>query len=249
MDEVEVRKAILTLKGENKLFEIRIVPNKGKKALSGYFQTADKAIEKLNKQNLNNANVYIVLNEIDEACYSREQRDNFVLSDTATVDKDIVVRDWILVDLDPIRPKGTSSTDEQIKKALEKSVKIYNFLLEQGFPRPVVGFSGNGYHLLYRIKMLNNDENKELLKSFLTALDELFSDDVVAVDQVNFNAARVCKLYGTVAHKGISTPERPHRQSKIIKIPDEVIPVESAYIRKICNIVKPNDIRPNRYNG
>lgn len=249
MDEVEVRKAILNLKGENKLFEIRIIPNKGKKTLSGYFQTADKAIEKLNKQDLKNSNVYIVLNEINEACYSREQRDNFVLSDTTTSDNDIVVRDWILVDLDPIRPKGTSSTDEQIKKALEKSSKIHNFLLEQGFPRPIVGFSGNGYHLLYRIKMLNNDENKELLKSFLVALDELFSDDVVAVDQVNFNAARVCKLYGTVAHKGISTPERPHRQSKIIKIPDEVIPVESAYFKKICNIVKPEEHKPSRYNG
>lgn len=249
MDEVEVRKAISLIKGDNKLFEIRIIPNKGKKNYSGYFKSADKAIECLKKQALQNTNVYIELNAIDDACYSREQRDQFLLTDTSTSDKDIVARDWLLIDLDPIRPKGTSSTNEQVAKALEKSGKIHNFLLEQGFPRPIVGFSGNGYHLLYRLKMKNNEENKDLLKSFLAALDELFSDDVIAVDQVNFNAARVCKLYGTVAQKGISTEERPHRQSKIVKVPEVITPVESNYLKKICNIVKPTEIKPNRYNN
>jgi len=248
--EEEIKKAINVIKSRpDALFEIRIISPRSKEPISGYFTNADKAVEALKKQDLTDTNVYIVLNTINEACYSRVQRDKFVKVKTATSDKDIDFRDWILVDLDPVRPKDTSSTQEQIDKALAKSGKIHNFLLEQGFPRPVIGFSGNGYHLLYRINMMPTSESKELLKQFLIALDELFSDDEVSVDQVNFNESRVCKLYGTLAQKGLNTEERPHRMSKIIKIPDEIIPVEAAYIKKICKIVKPDDIKPNRYNG
>lgn len=247
--EEEIRKAIHVIKGDNALFEIRIISPGSKDPISGYFMDTDKAIECLKGQDLQDTNVYIVLNTINEACYSRTQRDKFRRVKTATGDNDIVLRDWILVDLDPVRPKDTSSTQEQLNKALEKSGKIHNFLLEQGFPRSVIGFSGNGYHLLYRIKMIPDAESKELLKHFLMALDELFSDDEVKVDQVNFNESRVCKLYGTKAQKGLDTPERPHRMSKLIKVPDEIIPVEAAYIKKICKIVKPTEIKPNKYNG
>lgn len=248
IDEVEVRKAISAIKGDS-LFEIRIIPAKGK-PISGYFKSADKAVECLKKQNLKDTNVYIVLNAIDDACYDREQKDKFVMASTTTSDSDIVAREWLLVDLDPKRPKGTSSTQEQIEKALDKCGKIHNFLLEQGLPRPIIGFSGNGYHLLYRLKMRNTDEHRDLVKQFLSALDELFSDGIVNVDVVNFNAARVCKLYGTMAQKGVSSEERPHRMSKIVKIPDEIIPVESAYLKKICNLVKPQETtKPSRYNN
>lgn len=249
MDETEVRKAISVIKGDDRLFEIRIIPARGK-PISGYFKSADIAVEALKKQNLKDTNVYIVLNAIDEGCYDRDQKDNFIMSASSTSDNDIIAREWVLVDLDPKRPKGISSTQEQINKALEKSGKIHNFLLEQGLPRPVIGFSGNGYHLLYKLKMQNNEENKELIKQFLSALDELFTDDEVAVDIVNFNAARVCKLYGTVAQKGVSSEERPHRLSKLIKVPDDIKPLESAYIKKICNIVKPQEkTKPNKYNN
>ena len=247
--EEEIRKAIHLIKGDNKLFEIRILSPRSKDPISGYFMNVDKAIECLKKQDLTDTNIYIMLNSINDACYSRVQRDKLIKVKTATTDSDIVARDWILIDLDPIRPKDTSSTQEQLDKALAKSGKIHNFLLEQGFPRPIIGFSGNGYHLLYRIKMNPTDDSKELLKQFLIALDELFSDDEVAVDQVNFNASRICKLYGTLAQKGLNTQERPHRMSKIIKVPDEIIPVDSNYIKKICKIVKPDEIKPNRYNG
>lgn len=250
IDEVEIRKAINTIKGDDRVFEIRIISPSRKEPFSGYFKSADKAVECLKKQNLKDTNVYMVLNAINEACYSRPQRDKFMLTNTAhTSDNDIDAREWILVDIDPVRPKDTSSTDEQVKKALDKCGKVHNFLLEQGFPRPIIGFSGNGYHLLYRLKLQNSKENADLLKSFLSALDELFSDDEMHIDQVNYNASRVCKLYGTMAQKGLNTEERPHRMSKIIKIPDKIVPVDVVYIKRICNLVKPEQISPNRYNN
>ena len=34
--------------------------------------------------------------------------------------------------------------------------------------------------------------------------------------------ARITKLYGTMTRKGDHTPERPHRRSRILEIPDEL---------------------------
>lgn len=257
LNEEEIRRAIHLIRGEEGLFEIRVIAKNKKQNRSGYFKDVDKAIEGLKKLNLQDTNVYLVLNEITEACYSKFQRDCFKEGESATQDSDIIARDWLLVDFDPIRPKDTSSSAEELKRAGEKCVKVYNFLLEQNFPRPIVACSGNGYHLLYRIKLKNSTENEEIVKQFLAALDELFSDDKndlggIKIDVVNFNASRVCKLYGTLAQKGLNTEERPHRMSRIIKIPEEIKPVESIYLKRIINLVggdKPIAASWNRYNG
>ena len=249
IDETEVRKAIACIKPNNDLFEVRIISSNWKNPVSGYFKSAEVLLENLKRQDLNNANVYIVLNAINEACYSRDQRDKFISGKTSTSDNDIVGRDWILVDLDPVRPKGTSSTDEQIIKAKEKCLSVRKFLHEQGFTKPIVAFSGNGYHLLYKIAMKPTDETRDLLKQFLEALDELFSDDDINIDRVNFNAARVCKLYGTMAQKGMNTEDRPHRMSRILTVPEEIKPVDIAYIKKICKLVEHEQIKPSKYNN
>ena len=73
IDEVEVRKAINTIKGDDRVFEIRIISQRNKFPITGYFKSADKAVECLKSQDLSDSNVYIVLNAIDEACYSRPQ--------------------------------------------------------------------------------------------------------------------------------------------------------------------------------
>lgn len=248
-DETEIRKAITNIKLNNDLFEIRIISSTRKTPIVGYFKDTDKMMECLKRQDLRDTNVYIVLNAINEACYSREASDRFVNGATATGDKDVIARDWILVDLDPIRPKGTSSTNEQIKKAHEKCLKVKGFLTEQGFSKPIMAFSGNGLHLLYKIEMTVTDATRNLLQSFLETLDELFTDDEIKIDSVNFNESRVCKLYGTLAQKGTNTEERPHRMSKILEVPEEVKPVDVAYFKKICNLIKHEQIKPNKYNS
>ena len=65
-------------------------------------------------------------------------------------------------------------------------------------------------------------------------LDALFSDERVTVDTANFNAARIWKLYGTVSRKGDSTPERPHRRSRILSAPDELSVVTPDQLRDLA---------------
>ncbi len=96
------------------------------------------------------------------------------------------------------------------------------WLAEQGWPAPILADSGNGAHLLYRIDLPNDDASTKLLRSVLQAIADRMSDDRVDVDKGVYNAARICKLYGTLSAKGDATDERPHRISKILEVPDQL---------------------------
>lgn len=124
--------------------------------------------------------------------------------DATTSDTDIIRRHWLPIDLDPVRPSGVSSTNSEHDTALERARKISTWLAEQGFPDPIIADSGNRANLLYRIDLPNDDEATGLVRSCLTILDALYSDNVVTVDTANFNAARIWKLYGTTSRKGIT---------------------------------------------
>ena len=155
-------------------------------------------------------------------------------TDSTTSDADILRRRWLPIDIDPLRPSGVSSTDEEHGLALAKADEVARWMAGLGFPEPIRADSGNGAHLLYRIDLPNDDAATALVKSCLVTLDALFSDERVTVDTANFNAARIWKLYGTVSRKGDSTPERPHRRSRIISAPDEQTIVSREQLRDLA---------------
>ena len=139
-----------------------------------------------------------------------------------------------MIDIDPTRASGVNATDEEKEYAKEVSNKVYKFLRDNGFHAPVCADSANGYHILLRIQMLNNEESQQLIQTFLKVLDMLFSTDKAKVDVTNFNASRICKLYGTFSRKGSNTKERPQRESKFVRIPEEIKPTEKVYFEKIA---------------
>lgn len=212
------------------VIEIRVI---GKVVSSGYFKDADKALKEAMKYD-GKANVYFVLNKINEACYHRENKDRIVDKAQSTTDAEIDRRRWILIDFDPVRPAKTSATDEEKAKAEELMQKAGAFLRSKGFKTPILADSGNGWHLLYKIDMPNNDEAKKLIEQFLKVCDMLFSTDEVKIDTVVHNASRITKLYGTMAVKGSNTEERPHRVSRIKYMPKqiEVTPIDKIKLIK-----------------
>lgn len=228
IDVEEVQKAIRTLKPNNQLFEVRIFGTDKRGAFSGYFTDCDTLIEALNNMALEGKSIYISLNKVNDALYSRIQHDQFKSGVNTTSDTEIDQYEWLFIDLDPERPTNISSTNEELKKAEELKAKVKEHLACMGFPEPVEAASGNGYHLLYRIDLANTQENSDLLNDCLTALAEMFNNGYVKIDTVNYNPSRICKLYGTKAQKGADTADRPHRMSKLLQIPDkiEAVPVE-----------------------
>ncbi len=126
--------------------------------------------------------------------------------------------------------------------------RIAAWLAEQGFPAPVKADSGNGAHLLYRIDLPNDEAATGLVKGCLATLDALFSNEQVTVDTANHNAARIWKLYGTVSRKGDNTPERPHRRSKLLAVPDEIGLVPAERLTHLAGLL-PEDEPPAPKKG
>lgn len=250
-DEAEIRKAISLMKYDGELFEIRILKNDGK-IFSGYFNDVDKFIEALKKQRLQGANVYITLNEPNNACFSREQKNCFMevkKSIPTTSDSDVFAYDWLMIDLDPKRPTKTSSSDLEVESAKALGNKIYQYMKNLGFNKPLMAFSGNGVHLLYRVNLEITQENKTLMENSLKALDYLFSSDGIEVDIKNFNPGRICKLYGTLAQKGANDKERPHRMSYIVSKEQEIKPNDKSYLEKLCGVIPKEPEKKQKYNN
>jgi KaiC/GvpD/RAD55 family RecA-like ATPase len=246
MNEITIRQWYDTFKSGEELVEVRIVDNAYKRTYSGYFTDVNTLLNEIRKYD--NCNIYFTLNAINPACYDREQHNRIVTKPKSTTsDNDIVGRDWILIDIDTKKPSDTNSTDEEKEMAKEVVNNVFKFLRDEGFEKPVVCDSGNGFHLLYKIAMKNSNENTTICKEFLQVLDMLFSNPNVEIDCTTHNASRVCKLYGTFSRKGSNTKKRPQRESKILRIPDEIKITPNEYFAKVAAML-PKPEQPSKSN-
>lgn len=249
MNEIQIKKALDVLKSKEEIVEVRII---GDYTYFGYFKNVKNLIQAIKPYQ--NDNIYFTLKEINEGCYSRNQCEKIIRSNKqtkTTSDSDIKARRYILIDIDPKRATSVSASDEEVAKARIVSNKVYAYLRDQGFTKPICAFSGNGIHLLYRVKLLNNEENRTLVERFLHTLDMLFSDEFAEVDTTVYNAARITKLYGTFSRKGANTEDRPHRISTIISVPDKIEALDKAYIQKVVDLYSKEEVKTwqNYYQG
>jgi hypothetical protein len=225
---VEIQRTLRVLFPQGGLREVRI-PKAGREGtISGYFndwQALTKAVAGLNAQY---PGIYVTLNDINPDLLARSVNRLKPWAKETTGDRDITGRLWALIDCDPVRPAGLSSSQAEHETALERARDIAFALREEGFPEPVLADSGNGGHLLFAVALPNDDATTAMLENFLKALAKRFDDDRVKIDTAVGNAARITKLYGTMTRKGDSVPERPHRLSRILSVPavPEVVPRE-----------------------
>ena len=236
IDVSEIYKWWHIFKRDNELVEIRFLGNN--KTASGYYKNIENLIRDVERLDAEGKfQIYFTLNCIEESCYGREQCEKVVWKPkNTTTDNDIKGRYWILIDLDPKRPSGTSSSNEEYEKAHYKAVDVYRYLMDMGFYEPVVCSSGNGWHLLLPCKIGISTETNEVVNKFLKVLSMLFSDESIDIDVKVGNPARICKLYGTMAKKGTNIPERPHRMARIVKTPTEIKPNNIEYFKKIAEL-------------
>lgn len=215
----------------NELLEVRILKTQ-KGTISGYYNNYSKVTQDITPY-IGKYDIYFSLNPVAKDLVARSANRLTLYAKNTTSDQDIEKISYILIDLDPVRSAGISSTDDEKKHAHQKAKDIFDFLATHGWPNPIIADSGNGYHLLYCVDLANTKDNREKLKTLLVTLDQLFSDDKTHVDTTTFNPSRIVKLYGTKACKGDSIKERPHRWSKIIFKPEQVLAVPSDRIDRI----------------
>ena len=247
MNECTLRQWYDVFKDNHELVEIRILDPETKRSYSGYFTDIETILREIKRYE--KCNLYFTLNVIDPACYSREQHDRISTRPKSTTsDLEILGRKWCLIDVDCEKPSDTNSTDAE--KELAKGVvnEVYKFLRDEGFEKPIICDSANGYHLLYKQAMISNPQNTETMKNFLKVLDMYFSTDKVKIDCTTFNPSRICKLYGVISRKGSDTKERPQRESKILSVPQEVKITPNEYFGKVASYL-PQPEKRDRSNN
>ena len=247
-DYDEIRRAIEVLQDPSCVFEVRAIGTTKKDILSGYFRDADTLLRALSRIQPQGRNLYITLARIKDECFSRSQHNRFLKAPQTTSDTEIISYRWLFVDFDPVRPAGISSSVEELEYSKELMLKVHEYMTGLGFPEPITALSGNGYHLLYRVDVLNNKDGRLLIEKCLKVLSTMFNTDKVKIDTTNSNPSRICKLYGTLAQKGSDTEERPHRMSSIIRIPEWIETVDNEVLLTLANEL-PDQPKPQKRGG
>jgi D5 N terminal like len=232
----QMHRTLMLLSEPGDAVEVRMLFHNGTDADISRFSDREKLVEYVSKQSaFEPKGVYITLNALtSELCKGSAK------------DSDISYRRNLLIDIDATRPAEVSSTEEEHQATLAKARQIRDALTKAGWPLPVLGDSGNGAHLIYRLGALqNNGYSRALVAGVLKALDKEYSDGTTVVDTAVFNASRISKLYGTRVRKGDDTPERPHRFARIIQAPDVLDCVTESLLRELAGDIKQeNSSRP-----
>jgi hypothetical protein len=162
--------------------------------------------------------VYFTMNPLKPSILARRaNRTDWAGEGELAKDADISARRWLLLDADPVRDALISSSDAEKAVALETVKTLRADLSELGWPRPILSDSGNGFHLLYRIDLAADDGG--LVQHVLQALAAKYDTPAVHIDPTVFNPSRICKVPGTLARKGDSVQDRPHRRAKLLEVP------------------------------
>ncbi len=215
----EMLRACRLLMRPGDVHEIRIPKTGRRGTISGYFDSPELAVEAILPLDGVVPAIYITLNPVARALLARAANRLRERAEITTSDADILLRRWLLLDFDPIRPAGISSTDAEHGRAMTVACGAWDDLRGAGLGDPVVGDSGNGAHLLYPLNLPNDQQATERVKRVLAGVAARCGTDDIAVDLTVFNAARIVKLYGTMACKGDNLPERPHRRSRLLEVP------------------------------
>lgn len=249
VDRAEVERALTLLIPPGEVFELRAMHSeRGFDSIqSGYFDDpATAATYVARHDSPQYVGWYVTLNPVDPALRARRSdRMAKVGKDATTKDQHIRYRRRLLIDVDPSRPTGISSSEEEHEAALALTKQIANELAAQGWPDPIVADSGNGGHLDYAINLDTDDGGivKQTLEAAEAAWGTSIDGITLKIDGANFNPARITKLYGTPARKGDSVPGRPHRVSRIISAPSTLEPVSAEQLRMFiaANLSSTND--------
>ena len=201
---------------------------------SGYFDYEHiSAVPEALKRLLSFRGVYVTVNPVNPDLLARAvNRLRPAGRNPTTADTDIVRRRWLLIDCDPRRASGVSSSNAEHDFALAKAREIRDGLSSLGWADPIMTDSGNGAQLMYRIDLPADDG--ELVRRVIGEIAKASSEQV-AIDTSVHNPARIWRLPGTMNCKGDSIPERPHRMARILDKPQDIVSVSREQMQDIVS--------------
>lgn len=160
--------------------------------------------------NMQGYNCYIIMNRIREVFGGPK----------AVADRDVNARTLLLIDIDRAWKADCPASAAELHDCMSVAQSVRAFLAGNGFPAGCGVFSGNGFHLYYRLDGLpNHGYSRDQIKALLRVLAARFNTDKARVDTVVYNASRITKLPGTIAYKGTASPGRDYRIARLLDAP------------------------------
>jgi hypothetical protein len=120
------------------------------------------------------------------------------------------------------------ATDEQVAKAKTLADKVQAYLTSLGWPEPIVIFSGNGFHLLFRGDMC--DASSEYWEHVLKHLAKKFNTTGAKIDISVGNPARISRLPGCYNRKG----KGPGRLAHVVQYPDQWVELNHGKVYNLA---------------
>lgn len=157
-NRAEIERAISVLFEPGAVIEVRI-PKTRAGVVAGYFDnhaTMTAAIHEADAK-YRAGGVYYVLNRLNPALLARAYNRLKEHAEHLTADNNIIRRLRLPIDLDPVRPAGVSSSDEEHAAAIRRARAIASDMAGQ-WGLPIIGDSGNGAHLVYPIDLTNDPQ-------------------------------------------------------------------------------------------
>ncbi len=238
IDPHEARQWLRHIMEPGCVYEVRILSgtttadNYRPRTWFGFFDDVEKLIAALLTVQTATG-LYITPNPVKPALLARAcNRLRIAEKGDSTGNMDIDRRRVLLIDCDPARPAGISSTSDEHDAAIDRAEAVELFLHNLGWNDPIRKDSSNGAHLEYRID--EPAEDGGLVERCLKALAAEFDDADVKIDCAVFNAARIWKIAGTRSCKGDDTPDRPHRMSVVLAPPDAWHEVSSEQLAELA---------------
>jgi archaellum biogenesis ATPase FlaH len=197
--------------------------------LSSWAPGVKNRIECIYKENNKSRRVFGTLEEMLELAKTKKEANLFfVPQECEYPEKRFItqkdVKRWknLIIDLDPVRPAGTVSLQEELDAACTVAHKIYDQVIVPYFKTGLIFLSGNGYHVWAPIDLSINQESISAVSDFLETIKQIYQTDRVEVDTCFKNPAQLTTLYGTLKKKSLYRNVLPgttleHRQSRIEK--------------------------------
>ena len=183
----------------------------------------------------------LLTNQEQFTCYCglQPRHDSLMNGARSGDNQDVKALHKLYVDLDPIRPDKANTTDEEKAEALKVAKQIQSDFIDQGYQKPVIGDSGNGYWAIFSIPEIEiNDENRAevaaKLKSWGQGIVDKYSTDTVEVDHGIYDLRRITKIFGTKIYNKPESENRPQRVSGFVdrheQMPDEKLREDFLFI-------------------